>query len=286
MTGYGVAETHTEKYTVKVEIKSLNGKYLDLNMRMPRFLMPKEIELRNTFGKRIERGSTSLGVHVIKHEINDNEIQINEPLAKQYYTKLKALSQQLDASDQDIFKITTGMHDVIYQDLEQLDPELYQLALQVGEKAFNEFDAFRKREGETLNIILNQYANTIISLIQEIEKYENERIEITKERIKTKLHQLMDDESFDENRFEQELIYYVEKFDINEEKIRLKDHCTYFCDSLTQNPKGKSLHFIAQEMGREINTLGSKANHAEIQKIVIAMKEELEKIKEQVLNLL
>ena len=157
MTGYGVAERHTEKYSVKVEIKALNGKYLDLNLRMPRFLMSKEIEIRNTFGKLIERGSATLSVNIVKHEISESEIQINEALAKQYYTKLKSLSEQLDAPEHDIFKITTGMHDVIYQDQDQLDPDLYTLILDVCKKAFHEFDEFRIREGNSLQDVLHGY---------------------------------------------------------------------------------------------------------------------------------
>lgn len=286
MTGYGTAEVHTEQYSVKVEIRSLNGKFLDVNLRMPRYLMPKEIEIRNTFGKLIERGSATISVNITKHEINDNEIQINEALAKQYYSKLKSLSHKLNAPDHDIFRITTGMHDVIYQDNDHIDPRLYALVTQVGQEAYKEFNAFREREGKSLLELLNTYTDTIIKHIPKIEQYESERIAVTKERLEKKLKQITDEENFDKNRFEQELIYYLEKFDISEEKNRLRDHCNHFKDALINNPKGKSLNFIAQEMGREINTLGSKANHSIIQKEVIKMKEELEKIKEQVLNLL
>ena len=286
MTGYGTAEVHTEKFSVKVEVKALNGKYLDLNLRMPRFLMAKEIEIRNTFGKLIERGSATLSIHVTKHEIADNEIQINESLAKQYYAKLKSLSEELEAPNHDIFRITTGMNDVIYQDHENLDPELYALVLEVGKEAFEEFDGFRKREGESLSKLIGSYTQTISAGIPRIEELEPERIATTKERLQKKLSQLTEDEGYDKNRFEQELIYYLEKLDVSEEKNRLQEHCSHFLNALSNNPKGKSLNFIAQEMGREINTLGSKANHTGIQKEVIAMKEELEKIKEQVLNLL
>lgn len=286
MTGYGTAEVHTEKYSVKVEIKALNGKYLDINLRIPRFLMAKEIEIRNTFGKLIERGSTSISIHIVKHEISDNEIQINESLAKQYYAKLKSLSEELKAPDHDIFRITTGMNDVIYHDHEHLDPELYSLVLEVGKEAFKEFDKFRKREGDGLFKLLESYTQSIFAGIPRIEELEPERIHTTKERLQKKLSLLTDDEGYDKNRFEQELIYYLEKLDVSEEKNRLQEHCSHFLDALSNNPKGKSLNFVAQEMGREINTLGSKANHPGIQKEVIAMKEELEKIKEQVLNLL
>ena len=178
------------------------------------------------------------------------------------------------------------MQDVVYQDEEQRDAELYTLVKEVGELAYADFDAFRLREGEELRAVLKSYAQNIAAGIPKIEVLEPIRTESTKERLQKNLKQLVDDESFDKNRFEQELIYYLEKYDINEEKHRLQAHCDHFCEALNNNPKGKSLNFIAQEMGREINTLGSKANHAGIQKEVVAMKEELEKIKEQALNLL
>ena len=286
MTGYGMAEKHTENYSVKVELRSLNGKYLDLSLRIPRFLMPKEIELRNTFGKKIERGSATLSINVVKHKVNENDIQINDALATQYYQKLKALSEKLDAPQHDIFRITTTMQDVIYQDDETLDDDLYALVKEVGDLAYAEFDAFRKKEGDGLKDLLQRYTDKIAAGIPKIELLEPARTDSTKERLQKNLKQLVDDESFDKNRYEQELIYYLEKYDINEEKNRLKAHCDHFSEALTKNPKGKSLNFIAQEMGREINTLGSKANHAGIQKEVVAMKEELEKIKEQALNLL
>lgn len=286
MTGYGMAEKHTPDYSVKVELRSLNGKYLDINLRMPRFLMPKEIEIRNTYGKLIERGSVTLSINVIKHKVNENDVQINEALATQYFDKLKSLSDKLGTSDQDIFRITTTMQDVIYQDDEQLDPDLYILVQDVASDAFATYDAFRQKEGQTLLEVLTGYADTIAAGIPRIEALEPERLDSTKARLQKNLKQLVEDESFDKNRFEQELIYYLEKYDVNEEKVRLKAHCEHFIESMQNNPKGKTLNFIAQEMGREINTLGSKANHAGIQKEVVAMKEELEKIKEQALNLL
>ncbi len=286
MTGYGMAENHTPNYSVKVELRSLNGKYLDLNVRMPRFLMSKEIELRNRYGKRIERGSATLSINVIKHKVNENEVQLNEALATQYYTKLKKLSEKLGAPQEDIFRIATSMQDVIYQDEESLEEELYDLVLKTADEAHSQFEDFRKKEGAGLRSLLSSYASKIKSHIPIIEKLESARTEATKARLQKNLKQLVDDESFDKNRFEQELIYYLEKYDINEEKTRLEAHCDHFEESLNKNPKGKSLNFIAQEMGREINTLGSKANNADIQKEVVAMKEELEKIKEQALNLL
>lgn len=286
MTGYGMAEKHTEDYSVKVEIRSLNGKYLDLNMRMPRFLMPKEIELRNLFGKLIERGSATVSINVVKHKINENEVQINNSLATQYYRKLQHLSDSLDAPQHDIFRITTLMQDVIYQDEDHVADELVGLVKSVGEEAFQHFDSFRKKEGESLMPLLRSYCENIDAAIPRISEFEEERKQAIRQRLQKNLDQLLDDDKFDKNRFEQELIYYLEKLDISEEKTRLHAHCMHFIESLEQNPKGKTLNFIAQEMGREINTLGSKASHAGIQKEVVTMKEELEKIKEQALNIL
>jgi uncharacterized protein (TIGR00255 family) len=223
---------------------------------------------------------------VIKHKVNENEVQLNEALATQYYTKLKKLSEKLGAPQEDIFRIATSMQDVIYQDEESLEEELYDLVLKTADEAHSQFEDFRKKEGAGLRSLLSSYASKIKSHIPIIEKLESARTEATKARLQKNLKQLVDDESFDKNRFEQELIYYLEKYDINEEKTRLEAHCDHFEESLNKNPKGKSLNFIAQEMGREINTLGSKANNADIQKEVVAMKEELEKIKEQALNLL
>ncbi|MBT8327097.1 MAG: DUF1732 domain-containing protein, partial [Bacteroidia bacterium] len=192
----------------------------------------------------------------------------------------------LDAPQHDIFRITTLMQDVIYQDVEDVDPDLYKQVLDVAAEAFKSFNAFRKKEGESVKDHLLEYCQSIEDCIPKIAALEPERIERTKERLRKNLKQLLDDESFDKNRFEQELIYYVEKFDVNEEKIRLSAHCQHFKETLNSSARGKSLNFIAQEMGREINTLGSKANHAAIQKEVVSMKEELEKIKEQALNIL
>ncbi len=286
MTGYGMAEIHTEEYDVKVEIRSLNGKYLDVNFRMPRYLLSKELVFRNLIGPRIERGSVTVNIHVIKHNANQDSVSINRPLAKAYYNQLKSLSDELGAQDHDIFRITSLMQDVIYVDDQDVSDELIALVKTACETAFEKFDAYRVKEGVSINEHVAECCDNIESLIPQIEKLEPERIETTRDRLHRGLVSLLEDENYDKNRFEQELIYYIEKFDISEEKSRLSAHCSHFKDALKSKPKGKKLSFIAQEMGREINTLGSKANHSEIQRFVIAMKEELEKIKEQVLNIL
>ncbi len=286
MTGYGVAEKHSPDYHVKFEIRSLNGKYLDINFRMPRYLMSKEIELRNLLGSRLERGSITISINVVKHKVNSNEVKINKPLAKAYYDQLKGLSDELGAPDHDIFRITTLMQDVIYQDEEEVDAQLMDMLKASAEEAFEQFDAYRMKEGEHIADEMKQYCEDIRNEIPVIEGQEAERKAATRERLHKNLVALLDDDNYDKNRFEQELIYYIEKYDLSEEKTRLHTHCVHFESALNEQPKGKKLSFIAQEMGREINTLGSKANHSGIQQSVIKMKEELEKIKEQVLNVL
>ena len=286
MTGYGLAENHNQNYEVKVELRSLNGKYLDINFRMPRYLFTKEIELRNKLGPKIERGSVTLSINVVKNKVNANEVKINKALAKAYYTQLMELGTELDAPTHDAFRITTLMQDVIYQDETELDEELLEMLYKTADEAFTKFDEYRLKEGNELISELKSYCKNICDQLPRITELEAERKEMTRERLRKNLSTLLDDENFDKNRFEQELIYYIEKFDVSEEKQRLSTHCDHFESALEKDAKGKKLSFIAQEMGREINTLGSKANHSEIQKCVIKMKEELEKIKEQVLNIL
>lgn len=286
MTGYGMAEIHTPNYHVKVEIRSLNGKFLDINFRMPRYLLSKELIFRNQLGKRIERGTVTVNIHVVKLNVSDDVVGINKPLATSYYNRLKSLSDELGADDRDIFRITTMMQDVIYVDEDEVDDELVEQVKQAADKAFDKFDAYRAQEGESILQHVKECCENILSQLPEIEAKEPERIEATREKLHKGLVALLDDDNYDKNRFEQELIYYIEKYDISEEKSRLRAHCAHFNDALSSAPKGKKLSFISQEMGREINTLGSKANNSDIQRSVISMKEELEKIKEQVLNIL
>lgn len=286
MTGYGVAELHHPNYNVKVELRSLNGKYLDINFRMPRYLLSREIEFRNHIGSRIVRGSANVNIHVVRHKLNENAVGINKELANTYYSKLKELSEDLGAEDRDIFRITTGMQDVIYVDDDAVDDELIDLVKEALDQAFEKFDAFRLTEGAQIKEHVGECCGSIEAEIPKVESFEPERLQQTKDRLSRSLKALVEDDNYDRNRFEQELIYYIEKFDISEEKKRLKAHCDHFNEALAKSPKGKKLNFIAQEMGREINTMGSKANHSEIQKCVIRMKEELEKIKEQALNIL
>lgn len=286
MTGYGMAELHTPDYHVKVEIRSLNGKYLDINFRMPRYLLSKELIFRNLLGSKIERGTVTVNIHVVKLKVSEDVVGINKGLATSYYSQLKSLSEELGAKDDDIFRITTMMQDVIYVDDDEVEDELIELVKQAALGAFEKFDAYRAQEGNSILDHVSTCCKNILDQLPVIEEKEPERIETTKERLHNGLIALLNDDNYDKNRFEQELIYYIEKFDVSEEKSRLRAHCAHFMEALNNKPKGKKLNFISQEMGREINTLGSKANHSDIQRSVISMKEELEQIKEQVLNVL
>ena len=286
MTGFGQSESHSEDYEVKVEIKGLNGKYLDLSFRMPRFLTAFELKYRNLLSSQLGRGSITISINVNKLKVDDGDAKVNKELAKRYYADLKELSEDVGAGDQDIFRIVTMMQDVIYQDEQEVDPDLSKQVEKALLEAYAKFDGFRQTEGETVRHTLQEYSDKIANCIPFIAELEPERIESTKQRLKKNLTALLEDDSYDKNRFEQELIYYLEKYDLSEEKIRLKSHCDHFAEVLSTSPKGKKLNFIAQEMGREINTIGSKANHSGIQRLVVEMKEELEKIKEQVLNIL
>lgn len=284
MTGYGVSEKTTEHLRVKVEIKSLNGKFLELNLRCPKILSSKELEIRNRFSKKLERGTVQFYINLYFQDGSHQAVNVNQSLALEYYNKLKVLAESMDANAQDVFRWVLDIPEILQIEEEDLKEEEHQLILDTCDEAFENLDEFRKQEGAAIQDILHSHCAAIADRLPEIEVHEAERTELLKLRIQNSLNELGPDENHDPNRYEQELIYYLEKFDISEEKNRLIAHCEHFEETLSGIAKGKKLGFIAQEMGREINTLGSKANHAGIQRAVIAMKEELEKIKEQVLN--
>jgi uncharacterized protein (TIGR00255 family) len=284
MTGYGVAEKTSEHLRVKVEIKSLNGKFLELNLRCPKILSSKELEIRNRFAKKLERGTIQFYINLYFQDGSHQAVNVNEDLALEYFNKLKGLAGTLNAGTQDVFRWIMDIPEILQVEEEDLRDEEVQLILDTCDEAFESLNNFRIQEGTGIKELLHEHCAAIAQKLPEIEQHESERTELLKNRLQNSLKEMGKDENFDSNRFEQELIYYLEKFDISEEKNRLIAHCEHFEETLNGPGKGKKLGFIAQEMGREINTLGSKANHAGIQRSVIAMKEELEKIKEQVLN--
>lgn len=286
MTGFGKAtcEVGTKKLTI--EIKSLNSKQLDLFSRLPNIYKEKELELRNYVAQKLERGKVEFSISM--DSINGAQPnQINKTLLKSYYEEIKSLSQELGVEPPaDWMKILLKMPDVMKIEAAELEETDWKIIKMAFEEAVDDLIEFRQKEGESLKKVFLQKIENIRNLLVQVEPYEKERVEKIKTRILENLSSLKQVE-IDKNRFEQEMIYYIEKLDVNEEKNRLRQHLDYFVETMNaEGASGKKLGFIAQEIGREINTLGSKSNHPEMQKIVVMMKDELEQIKEQVLNVL
>ncbi len=282
MTGYGKVVLELNAKTVRIEIKSLNSKSLDLNVRMPNDYRPKELELRKIIGSRLKRGKIDVSFYV-DIEKAKNPTKINTSIVKNYMDQLSNISG--GGPNLDLLKMAIKMPDSISAEKEEIDEQEWSLIISGAEDALNKIENYRKDEGKALYSDFSNRLNNIKSLLKKAVEIDPERIKKVRERLTKSVLELK--EKIDQNRFEQELIYYIEKLDINEEKIRLDNHLDYFFKTLNQNQSnGKKLGFIAQEIGREINTIGSKANYAPMQKIVVQMKDELEKIKEQLLNVL
>ena len=307
MTGYGKAECLVaNNKKLVVEIKSLNSKSLDLSVRIAPQLRSKELEIRTLMAQRLERGKIDLSIYY-QDAAQGNETSTFAPINREafayYYRELTALQSELGwANNQDIVAAILRMPDVTkVQDASEVSEEEWTVVLQSIEEAIKQFNAFRQQEGASLYQMFCEKLDAIAALLTEVEPYEQSRVEKIKARIEANLEQLSatTQQAIDRNRLEQEMIYYIEKLDINEEKVRLTNHLKYFRETMgdeamrrkgdeaiRQEGVGKKLGFIAQEMGREINTLGSKSNQSEMQIIVVKMKDILEQIKEQVLNVL
>lgn len=287
MTGFGkvTAELPTKKVTV--EIKALNSKQLDLSTRIPSIYKEKEMQIRSRLLQTLERGKVDFAID-IEYIGKEASSQINQEAVMSYFAQLKELSDKLGISapsSWDELQLVLRMPDVIKTDPVEVDEDEWNVVKQAIDEAIQHLCDFRIQEGAMLQKLFTQKVSNIAALLNDVEPYEKERIEKIKGRILDNLEKLAVD--YDKNRFEQEMIYYIEKLDVNEEKNRLDNHLKYFLETMeTGHGQGKKLGFIAQEMGREINTLGSKSNHADMQKIVVRMKDELEQIKEQVLNVL
>ena len=282
MTGYGKVVLELNAKSVRIEIKSLNSKSLDLNVRIPNDYRPKELELRKIIGSRLKRGKIDVSFYV-DIEKAKNPTKINTSIVKNYMDQLSNISG--GGRNLDLLKMAIKMPDSISAEKEEIDEQEWSLIISGAEDALNKIENYRKDEGKALYSDFSNRLNNIKSLLKKAVEIDPERIKKVRERLTKSVLELK--EKIDQNRFEQELIYYIEKLDINEEKIRLDNHLDYFFKTLNQNQSnGKKLGFIAQEIGREINTIGSKANYAPMQKIVVQMKDELEKIKEQLLNVL
>lgn len=287
MTGYGIAvfDSGNAKYTV--EIKSLNSKFLELSLRIPRAFSEKEFQLRNECNKQIERGKVNLSINVEQLDSSSKAAGIDTDLLKNYYSQLKAVSNDLGEPGGNLLQLALGLPEVVKYDEETVSEEEWKLVEKTFQQALADFQRFRSDEGNVLEQDVKYRIGIILKNLALVEVEEPKRVPVIRERLDQFLSEAVGRENIDNNRFEQELIYYIDKLDITEEKIRLKSHCDYFIETLkNDDANGKKLGFISQEIGREINTLGSKANDATIQKLVVGMKEELEKIKEQLLNVL
>ena len=286
MTGFGKVTAELSSKKVTVEVKSLNSKQLDLSTRIPSIYREKEMEVRSLLLQKLERGKVEFNIYI---ESTDKSMvtQINASAMADYYRQIVEVSTQLGiALPNDLLSTLLRMPDVIKTDTAEADEAEWNEVRGLVEQAIQHLIDFRVQEGVMLQRLIEQKIRNITALLEQVSDYEVERVEKIKSRIKDNLQKLAD-QDYDKNRFEQEMIYYIEKLDVNEEKTRLDNHLKYFLTTMQEgHGQGKKLGFIAQEMGREINTLGSKSNHAEMQKIVVQMKDELEQIKEQVLNVL
>jgi len=287
MTGFGKHTVEVKNNVITIEIRTLNSKQLDLNLRSPINYKENELEARNLASNLLQRGKIDVNIN-IEHKSAENAPVINTELAQHYYQELNSLSRKLGVdAPSNYLEMILKMPDVLATQQEEIDPEEWQLVLDGLAAACKSVDNFRTQEGKLIEEEFIARIKVITGLLSDVTPFENERAAKVKERIQTNLNSLALDNQPDQNRLEQEMIYYIEKLDISEEKSRLKKHCDYFIETLKdKDAQGKKLGFISQEIGREINTLGAKANDVNIQKIVVLMKDELEKIKEQLFNIL
>jgi len=282
MTGFGKSSLQLPTKKITVEIKSLNSKGLDLNVRMPSVYREMELSLRNQISQQLERGKIDFSLYI---EVTGEETstKVNAPIVRAYIAQMRDILPEADTTE--LMKMAVRMPDALKTERDEIDENEWAEIQKVITEALVNINQFRKDEGESLENEFQSRIANIRQLMNDAVSYDAERVETVKGRLRTALEELQ--ANVDENRFEQELIFYLEKYDITEEKVRLGNHLDYFIETLNgKEANGRKLGFITQEMGREINTMGSKSNHSEMQKLVVMMKDELEKIKEQVLNVL
>lgn len=284
MTGFGKSTGSYQSKKVSVEIRSLNSKSVDLNTRVPGQFKELDSVFRKHIANTLGRGKIDLFINIDSIG-EENAVSINRALAKTYYDDLKSLNSELGEHTEDYLSLILRMPDVFNSNKEELNDEEKQWLIDLVKEAVDKLDEFRRKEGEDLEQEFNTRIEDIRRLLNEVPKYEEARLEVIRERMKKGLEEIQSG-TYDDNRLEQEMIFYIEKLDVAEEKMRLANHLDYFIETMKVPLSGKKLGFIGQEIGREINTLGSKSNHAEMQKLVIGMKDNLEKIKEQILNTL
>lgn len=287
MTGYGrAARTYDEK-TIQVEIRALNSKLTDLKLRLPADFKEKEMELRKLITDHAQRGKLEVAIEVLNADGGAN-VSLNEILFRGYHRELSRLSRELQIDDSGLLAAILRIPNVVATAMSEINEDLYQAVCDTINDSLQQLQKFRREEGQALKVDLSDRVQRIRELQDELTPFEKKRFERMRERMRNNLAENFPQENIDANRFEQEVLYYLEKMDITEEKVRLEQHCKYFLEKLN-NPDisaGRTLNFISQEMGREINTLGAKAYDADIQRIVVQMKDELEKIKEQLANVL
>lgn len=283
MTGFGkVSDTYQTK-KVSVEVRSLNSKSLDLMVRTAPYYRELESEIRKIIGEELDRGKIDFSLNI--DSLGENKsFSLNQELATAYYKDFKSFNDKIGENSTDYLALILRMQDVFNNEKEELQAAEKEWVLNLVKNACQQLNDFRRQEGDALALEFKQRIEGIDHLLAQVPKYESERVQIVKERIQKGLEEL--NATVDQNRLEQEMIFYIEKLDVSEEKMRLKNHLDYFIETMKLPKSGRKLGFITQEIGREINTLGSKSNHSEMQKLVVEMKDNLEKIKEQVLNTL
>ncbi|MCQ2307799.1 MAG: YicC family protein [Bacteroidales bacterium] len=285
MTGYGKAEQLYNTNNICVEIKTLNSKQLDLSLKLPQELKASEFDYRNEISARLQRGKVDATITITNTDVAQNT-HVEKEVVASYFEQINSISREYNIPEaKDVASIIFRMPGIFVAPTQDYDDEFLAKIMETLIQALEMTDDFRAKEGVVLKKDLVKRVELILGYLAEVEPFEKNRHEIIKGKLQKNLQELTSGE-YDENRFEQELIFYLEKLDITEEKVRLRKHCDYFMESIDEEGAGKKLGFIAQEMGREINTLGSKANDADIQRLVVKMKDELEKIKEQLFNIL
>ena len=287
MTGFGKTEFEVGTKKITLEIKSLNSKQLDINTRVPSMYREKDLEIRRLISEMLTRGKVDFAIY-LDNLGTESTSRINAPIIRDYFKQLKAIHKELGLEiSENIMQSIMRLPETVKMVYDELDETEWLVVRENLVKTLENLNTFRDQEGLALKADIDANIANILDLLVQVEPFETQRMENVKTKIKESLDALQLNGSLDKNRFEQELIYYMEKLDINEEKVRLSNHCSYFTETMNEDePSGRKLGFIAQEIGREINTLGSKANESNLQRIVVQMKDNLEKIKEQVLNVL
>ena len=286
MTGYGIAKGQVGNLVVSVEIRSLNSKFLEMSLRLPGAYRDKELELRSDLGKQLDRGKADVN---ISFENNDmaKRSTVNKEIFAAYLDELRLLSKEFSLNEDNLIDIILKMPSVMNADKSEVDEQQWIQLKGLVDQSMNHFNSFREAEGKVLEREICNRVEAIANAIPILETFEQARIDVIRQRLQKGLAEIKESNSVDQNRFEQEMIYYIEKLDITEEKVRLKSHCEYFMQTIAlPEANGKKLGFITQEIGREVNTIGAKANDAVMQRTVVEMKDELEKLKEQLANVL